>query len=129
MLDQDTYRLWTKAFGEGSDYRGDWNEGSEIVFIAPHEEGEMGMAAHIKESRPHDFVSIEFDGLVENGVRDTESEKAKAWVGAHENYTFNEKDGGTEVVVDVDVEDSYKEMMDELWPKALAELKSLAESA
>ena len=47
-----------------------------------------------------------------------------------ENYTFAEKDGGTEVNIDMDiVNEEYKEMFEGMWPKALLKLKELAERA
>ncbi len=38
-----------------------------------------------------------------------------------------EKDGGTEVIVDVDSNEEFKKMFEETWPKALEKLKELAE--
>ena len=35
MLKDETYREWTKPFCEGSYYRGDWSEGSKIIFLGP----------------------------------------------------------------------------------------------
>lgn len=32
MLEDATYRQWTSAFGEGSSFVGDWNEGSKFSF-------------------------------------------------------------------------------------------------
>lgn len=101
MLGKGTYEVWAKAFGEGSRYEGDWNEGSSIQFVAG--DTGMGMASRIKESRRPEFVSIEHIGIVSGGVVDTESEDAKKWTPAFENYTLKEVDGGTELSVSVDV--------------------------
>jgi hypothetical protein len=46
---------------------------------------------------------------------------------AFENYTFKEKNGTTEVIVEMDINDEYKEMFEGMWPKALQKLKELAE--
>lgn len=127
MLGRETYREWTSAFSPGSDYKGSWDQGAEIRFIGPGEGGETGMLARIKENRLHEFVSIEHYGMIENGVEDTTSEKVKAWAGAHENYTFADRDGGTEILIDIDVEDGYAQMFDDMWPRALQALKELAE--
>ncbi len=48
MLGEDTYGLWAKAFGDGSHYKGDWEEGSSIHFLGA--DGSTGMASRIKES-------------------------------------------------------------------------------
>lgn len=127
MLGRETYREWTKVFSPGSDYSGSWDQGSEIRFIGSDGGGGSGMLARIKENRPYEFISIEHYGMIENGVVDTTSDKVKAWAGAHENYTFVERDGGTEVLVDMDVEDQYAQMFDDMWPRAMQTLKELAE--
>ncbi len=130
MLDDSTYREWTTAFHPGSYYKGDWSEGSKILFLGPDESGknEGGMVSRIKENRKYEFLSIEHLGLVMDGVEDTESEEARKWSPAFENYTFTEKDGGTEVSIDIDIlNEEYKEMFEGMWPKALLKLKEITE--
>ncbi|HSP88574.1 MAG TPA: SRPBCC domain-containing protein [Ignavibacteriaceae bacterium] len=127
MLGKNTYPEWTDVFGPGSNYVGDWNKGSKILFTAPGENGEMGMVSRIKENRPYEFISIEHMGMIQNGVEDTTSEAVKAWAGAHENYTFKEKNGKTEVIVDIDTAEEYSDMFNDMWPKALQKLKELSE--
>ena len=127
MLDDKTYRQWTEAFMPGSYYKGDWNKGSKILFIGPGENGDMGMVSRIKENQKYKFISIEHYGIVKDGKEDTSSDEINAWAGAHENYTFNEKNGTTEVLVDLDTVEEYKEMFEGMWPKALNKLKDLAE--
>lgn len=128
MLNADTYNQWTTVFGEGSHYKGEWKTGSKILFLAPDENGNLGgMVSRIKESRPYEYVSIEHLGVVSNGVEDTTSDFVKDWVGAHENYTFKEKNGSTEVLVDIDVSGEHKDMFNDMWPKALKKLKEIAE--
>jgi uncharacterized protein YndB with AHSA1/START domain len=130
MLDDATYQLWTKPFNEGSRYEGKWETGSEMRFIGVDDHGKKsgGMYSKIKEARPYEFVSIEHLGLItETGEVDTTSESVKKWTPAFENYTFNDREGGTEVFVEIDVADEWKEMFNDMWPKALAILKELAE--
>lgn len=130
MLEDATYREWTAAFHTGSYYKGDWSEGSKMLFLGPDETGKKdgGMVSRIKENRKYEFISIEHVGLVMDGVEDTTSEEARKWSPAFENYTFTEKDGGTEVSIDMEVlNDEYKDMFESMWPKALQALKDLAE--
>lgn len=131
MLENATYREWTKAFNESSNYEGSWEEGSEIRFVGSSSDGSgvNGMLARIKENRPHEFISIEHIGIIANGVEDTTSDEAKKWAPAYENYTFTEKDGGTDLTIEMDSEEEYKEMFEEMWPKALLRLKELAEKS
>jgi uncharacterized protein YndB with AHSA1/START domain len=127
MLKEDTYQIWTEAFAKGSYYKGDWNEGSKILFLAPGEKGEGGMVSRIKENRPYEYISIEHIGMIQNGNEDTTSDEVKKWAGALENYTFKETDGTTELSVEMDSADEYKEMFQTMWPNALNKLKELAE--
>ncbi len=129
MLDDKPYREWTKAFSEGSYYKGNWEKGSKILFLGPDPTTgeEAGMVSRIAENKLYEFISIEHLGIVQNGVEDTTSEAARQWAPAFENYTFKDKDGATEVLVDIDVEDEHAQMFNDLWPAALRKLKELAE--
>ncbi len=130
MLQDATYRQWTDAFNpHGSSwYEGDWTTGSKILFLGGGENGELGgMVSRIKEARPHDFVSIEHLGVVQDGHEDTTSELAKQFAPALENYTFIERNGATEVQVDMDTVEEHREMFETSWPKALQRLKEIAE--
>lgn len=125
MLQQQTYRIWTAEFGEGSYYEGSWEQGEKIRFLGP---GGTGMTSVIAENKPYQFISIKHLGIVKNGIDDTESEEAKAWSHAYENYTFDERGGRTELKVEMSAIPAESEQyMADTWPKALAKLKSLCE--
>lgn len=125
MLDDETYRQWTDAFAEGSSYEGSWDEGSDIRFIDPN--SNAGMVSKIAENRQYEFISIKHIGIIKDGVEDTESEEAKEWAPAYENYTFTENNERTTVAVDMDIKEEYEDMFKEMWPKALDKLKELCE--
>ncbi len=130
MLNDDTYRKWTEVFNPGKEsyYEGSWETGSDMQFLGPEEDGTVsGMISRIKESRPYDFLSIQHLGELNHGVE-------KAWEmpageEALENYTFNEVEGGTEVLVGIDVLAEYKDMFNGMWPNALEKLKEITEAA
>ena len=84
--------------------------------------------AEIAENRPNEFISIKHLGVIANGVEDTESDTARAWASAYENYTFAEAAGGTRLVVDLDVTEAFEAYMQDTWPKALRRLKAICES-
>ena len=129
MLDEVPYRDWTTEFSPGSYYRGDWSEGSKVLFLGPDPEtgSEGGMVSLVAENRPYEFVSILHLGVVQDEVEDTTSELARQWAPAYENYTFREKGASTEVQVDIDVTEDYVPMFEEMWLRALSRLKELAE--
>lgn len=130
MLGDATYRQWTSAFGEGGYMEGSWEKGSEIRFVGTDPEtGELGgMYARIHDNRPYEFVSIQHLGLIKNGQVDTTSDEVKKWAPAFENYTFTDKNGATELLVETDTNEEYAEMFQDVWPKALQKLKELAEA-
>ena len=128
MLGDKTYRIWTEEFAPGSHYVGNWNKASKILFLGPAKDGKLGgMVSRIKENKLHEFISIEHLGEIYDGIEDTTSDSVKNWAGALENYTFIDKDGKTELVVDMDINEEFKEMFEGMWPKALQKLKSLCE--
>ena len=128
MLDNKTYPEWTKEFNPTSSYVGSWDKGSEIRFVGVNDDGKQeGMFSHIKENIPHRFISIEHLGLITNGVVDTTSEQVKKWAPSFENYTFTPKGNKTELKVEMQVDEEYKDMFDEMWPRALKALKELCE--
>lgn len=130
MLSDETYRQWTSVFNPGGSYfNGDWSEGSKILFLGPNPDGsgEGGMVSRINENRLHEFISIEHVGFMKDGLEDTTSDEVKKWVPSFENYTFVEKEGGTDVLVDMDITDAFKGMFDDTWPKGLLLLKELCE--
>jgi len=120
----DTYREWTSPFSAGSHAETDWKKGSKVLFL----DGKgMGMVSTIAENIPNEYMSFEHRGVVKDGVEDTESEEVKKWAGAHENYTLKNVSGKTELVVDMDINDEYKDMFTEIFPKALQKVKELSE--
>lgn len=131
MISDKGYREWTAAFHEGSYFKGDWSKGSKMLFLGPNPDGktEGGMVSEVEENKPYEFISIKHMGIVNNGVEDTTSEEARKWAPAYENYTFTEKDGGTELVVDMDSEETMADEFNRMWPAALQKLKELCEAA
>lgn len=129
MLADDTYRDWTSAFTPGSYYKGDWSEGSKILFLGPDPNGgpEGGMVSRIRENRLHEFISVEHLGIIQNGIEDTESAAAKAWAPAYENYTFADSNGGTQLTIEMDTQTEEKANFERMWADALARLKTIAE--
>lgn len=125
MLQDSTYRLWTKPFNETSYYEGDWSEGSQMLFLGTDTERNVsgGMISRIAKNIPFEYVSIQHLGMIENGV-ETRFEGNNAF----ENYTLIEKDGGVELRIEMtNTLDEYVAYMNETWPKALDVLKALAE--
>ncbi len=132
MLEDATYREWTAPFnpaGMGSRFEGSWEKGSKIKFLGTNLETgkeEGGMYAEIAENKLYEFISIKHLGEIK--ADRTEVPWPNPEQAGLENYTLTEKDGGTEVLVEmINIPEEYKNMFDEAWPKALEKLKEIAE--
>ena len=124
LWQDDSYRKWTSVFSEGSHAETDWKKGSKVLFL----DGKgSGMIAKIAENIPNEYMSIQHLGMLNDGVEDFESAKVKEWAGALENYTLENKEGKTPLVVDMDIAEEYKDYFANTWPKALDKVKELAE--
>lgn len=124
LWDKTSYPKWTKVFIEGSDAVTDWEEGSKVLFVSAAGDG---MVSRIETKRPNEFMRFEHLGVVKNNIEDTDSEEVKRWAGAMESYTLKEENGKTQLMVDMDVTEEYKDHFLNIWPKALEEVKILSE--
>ena len=126
LWDDSSYRQWTSPFCEGSYAVTDkWKEGTKVLFLSP---GGSGMVSTVAANRANEYMSFKHLGEVKEGVEDTTSEKVKEWAGSMENYTLTETAGVTELVVEMDMTDEFKDMFMGIWPKALELVKSLSEN-
>jgi hypothetical protein len=51
----------------------------------------------------------------------------KAGFGTMESYTFNERDGETDLTVEIKTNPEWQKMFDDGWPNALKKLKEICE--
>jgi hypothetical protein len=124
LFGETTYPVWTAPFAEGSSVETDWKEGSKALFL----DGKgQGMVSMIAKSIPNEYMSIRHLGFYKDGVEDMDSEEVKKWAGALENYTLKPSDGRTELLIDIDISEEYKDYFIDTWPKALGKVKELAE--
>lgn len=125
LWEDATYRKWTSVFSQDSHADTDWKVGSKVLFLDGKGDG---MVSKIEANRPNEFMSFKHLGEVKNGAEDTESCKVKGWTDALENYTLKEADGFTELLVEMDMNEEYKEMFLGMFPKALEQVKILSEN-
>ncbi|HQV00580.1 MAG TPA: SRPBCC domain-containing protein, partial [Bacteroidia bacterium] len=57
----------------------------------------------------------------------TTGEQVEAWAGGHENYAYQENNGITTVIVEIDTIDEYLDYFNNTYPLALDKLKNIAE--
>ena len=124
LWSDDTYPLWTAPFAEGSRAQTDWKKGSKVLFV---DGNNNGMLSTIEENIPNKFMSIKHLGGVKDGVEDLNNPEFNQWAGALENYTLKSENEKTELLIDMDITEDFKEYMQSTWPKALDKVKELAE--
>eukprot|EP00388_Colpodella_angusta_P004976 GDKJ01015777.1.p7 GENE.GDKJ01015777.1~~GDKJ01015777.1.p7 ORF type:complete len:153 (+),score=21.34 GDKJ01015777.1:676-1134(+) len=123
-----TYEEWTSLFNPTSTYEGNWDKGSKMLFVGVDENGEKGgMVSKIVENIPNQFVSIQHYGLLKADQEITEGPEVEKWANGFENYTFEENNGTTAVIVDLDTAEDFVDYMNESYPKALDKLKEICE--
>jgi hypothetical protein len=123
-----TYEQWTSLFNPTSSYEGNWEKGTKMLFVGVDSNGEKGgMVSRIAENIPNRFVSTQHYGLVKAGVETTEGPEVEKWANGYENYTFEENNGTTTLIVDLDTTEDFLDYMNEHYPKALEKLKELSE--
>jgi uncharacterized protein YndB with AHSA1/START domain len=119
LWNDSTYRQWTAPFMEGSYAESDWEEGSKILFLTPKGDGMFGI---IEKKIPNQQMTFKHLGEVKKGI-----EEPKNWGDARESYQLKEKNGVTELDVEMDATDEFRQYFDDTFPKALNVLKRIAE--
>ncbi|OYD41031.1 hypothetical protein [Sphingobacterium cellulitidis] len=129
MLDEATYREWTKPFSPTSNIKGNWTENSTIKFTSLDNNGdEAGMISRVEKNIPGELVIIRHLGMFDKNGEYYEGEMIDNWKNALEIYRFNKTDDGTNVLCSVEISDEDDlHMFDQSWPEALNIVKQLSE--
>jgi uncharacterized protein YndB with AHSA1/START domain len=119
LWSDEGYRKWVSVFMEGSHAESDWNEGSKIKFVGPNGDG---MFAIIKRKIENKEMSFEHQGEIRNG-----KEEPSGWSGAQERYFLDDDNGRTELKVELQTTDDFKDYFNTTFPKALDIVKKISE--
>lgn len=120
LWNDQNYRNWTSVFHEGSHYKSDLHEGSEIFFLGPEK---SGMYAKIEKLVPNEKMYFLHLGEYKDG----EKQEGTFGEDAIEQYDLVEKDGKTELTVTMNVPEDYIPYFAETFPKALGKVKEMVE--
>ena len=125
MLEPGKYERWVKAFSADSRFEGKWEQGATVRFVDP---SLGGTKAILEIFAPYHCILAKHIAMItKEGDEDTESEVAKQWIGTTEKYVFLESEGKTTLTVEMIAHQSFVEMFDSCWPKALEIIKTLSE--
>ncbi len=121
-----TYREWTSAFSPDPQYAmpDGLVEGGRVHFL----DGKgQGMYSRIAKLEPSRKLTFEHLGTIKDGRERPEDEEMRKWKGAKESYVIDPNGDGCELKVEVDVADEHAGSFEDMFPKALAKVKQLAE--
>src|SRR5882757_4772596 len=117
LWEDSSYRAWTAAFTEGSRAETDWKKGSKVLFL---DGKNSGMVGTIAENIPNEMMSIRYLGNVKEGIEDLDSEEARQWINAYENYSLRTVNGDTELKIDMGgavIPPELADYFQTAWPK------------
>ncbi len=121
LWEDETYRDWTSVFAEGSHAKSDWKEGSRVEFLDPNGNG---MLAVIDKLVQNEFMSFKHLGEIRDGKEHPWEEEMSGM----EDYTLEENGEFITLTVDLDSPEEYKDMFEDIFPKALKRVRALAEA-
>lgn len=125
LQSDESTRIWYAIFSEGTHAETDWKIGSKAVF---KDNSKCGIVGKIIENKPGEMLSIEYEGILQDGKEDYESDMAKSIKGVRETYLLSEKGGLTSLSISCDMSEDYFEKMSLAWDKALVKIKELSQT-
>jgi uncharacterized protein YndB with AHSA1/START domain len=119
LWDDKNYREWTSVFSPDSHAVSDWKEGSKIQFL----DGKgNGMYSIIQKRTENEEMIFRHLGEIKDG-----KETPGQWGDSNESYFLKETNGKTELKTELDAPDDFVKYFEEVFPKALALVKQIAE--
>jgi uncharacterized protein YndB with AHSA1/START domain len=124
MWDKQSYSKWTAPFCEGSYYEGEIKLGNRIHFLAPTFDG---MYSDVFYLTPNKVIIFKHIGKLEDLKEQPIDADTERWTGCFESYKYNEVDGVTTLIAEVDCVPEYIDYMNEKFQLALNEVKKISE--
>ncbi len=121
LWQDETLRQWAGIIDPGTYMVGDLEEGNEVQYISGNG---YGVTSKVLKLMPGEFLLLRHSA----DTQDTgKQEREKEWTGGEESYTLKEEDDTTTLVVTFDVPEDMEEYFQITYPKALEQVKLLAE--
>lgn len=121
---KETYSAWTQPFCDGSYMQGDLQPGARVHFLTPAGDGMFSDVLYLIGNESVIFSHI---GNIRNFKETELDEETRKWTGCFESYRLLQKEGFTEVKVEVDTVKEYIDQMNITFPLALQRLKEICE--
>lgn len=124
LLQDETYRQWTRVFCEGSYYKGELKAGGRVHFLTP---AGNGMYSDIIFCTPPANILFQHIGEVADFVEQPINEITERWTGSFENYSLKNKGQITTLIAEIDLAPGHVDFFKEVFPAGLKKIKELAE--
>ncbi len=121
LWQDETFRQWAGIIDPGTHMVGYLKEGNEIQFISGNG---YGVTSFVEKLAPSEFLLLRHSADTQE---EGKQEREKEWTGGTESYLLEEKDGTTTLKTTFDVPPEMEEYFQTHYPKALEEVKLLAE--
>ncbi len=122
LWQDETFRQWASIIDPGTYMVGDLKEGNEVQFISSA--SGYGVTSFVEKLVVCEFLLLRHRADTQEGGK---REREKEWSGGQESYSLTEKNGTTTLTVAFDVPAELEEMFKTSYPKALKQVKVLAE--
>lgn len=119
-----TFRQWASIIDPDTYMVGELEEGSEVQFISAA--NGYGVTSLVAKLTPNEFLLLKHQADTQ---KTGQQEREKEWTGGEESYSLTEKDGATTLTVAFDVPLELEEYFKNNYPKALEQVKELAEQS
>ncbi|AQY52105.1 hypothetical protein PWEIH_10313 [Listeria weihenstephanensis FSL R9-0317] len=111
VIDRSKYEKWAAAFHEGSTYTGDMALNATVNFV---DTAGNGLVSKVVVFEPAKEIKFSFLGEINDG----KYVEVAAFADMLEQYIFEPVGDQTKMLVDVTMDDSYYDMMNEMWDRA-----------
>ena len=125
LWEDETYRIWTSVFAEGSHAVSDWEEGSRVTFFDGKGDGMYSLIAKLI---PNELMLFHHQGSIKDGAEIPFEGEMANWSDSAEEYRLVDNNGITELTIEIDMVEEFKAFLNEKFPLALAKVKELSES-
>lgn len=123
LFDTTLSRIWYNEFGVGSHIETDWQIGSRLVMT---DDTGTGLVGKVIENKLWETMSLEYEGIVIDGLEDRQSEYALPIIGNKETYCLQERGDVTLLYIRCDMADAFFEAMSLAWDRALQKIIELS---
>jgi uncharacterized protein YndB with AHSA1/START domain len=122
LWQDETFRQWAGIIDPGTYMVGELKEGSEVQFISS--ENGYGVTSLVEKVTPNEYLLLRHRADTQD---EGQRERAQEWTGGKESYSLTSSGEATTLTAIFDVPPEMKAYFEENYPKALEQLKTLAE--